>query len=237
MKYIKILFLISLFVTVSCKKDSDEFKPDLSSEYIVNQIGAFVVYHVDSTVYNDFTDEVTRSLFEMKEVVAEDFIDNLGRNAQRIERYKRAIGDSTWNLNRTYYIVKNKTNSERIEENLRFINFVFPAKENITWSGNRFINTTGNNKYLENWDYKFTSVGIPQTIKGLVFPETATIILRDNETVIEKVFAKEIYAKGVGMVYKEWWHLETQKDFEKPWEEKAEKGYIIKMSAIEYGME
>lgn len=210
---------------------------DLGYDYIVNQKGAYIVYHVDSTIYNDFTKEITRTSLEMKEVIVEDFIDNLGRNAQRVNRYKRAIGDTDWELFRTYYIVKGKINAERIDENLRYINFVFPAKENITWLGNRFIDAVENNKFLNNWNYKYTSVDAPLTLEGKNYSETATIILRDNETVIEKVYAKEIYAKGIGMIYKEWQHLETQSNFDKPWLEKAEKGYILKMYAIENGME
>lgn len=236
MRYIKLVFILTIFLAVSCKKDS-EFTPDFGFDYIVNDIGAYVIYHVDSTVFNDFTGEETNTSIELKELVVENFTDNLGRDAQRIERYKRAIGDTEWELFRTYYIVKGDRNSEKIDENLRYINFVFPANENITWSGNKYINPVDNNKFLANWEYKYTSVDVPETINGINYPETATIILRDNETVIEKVFAKEIYAKNVGMIYKEWWHLETQKDFEKPWEEKAEKGYIIKMYAIEHGME
>ena len=237
MKYIKLLFLLTILITVSCKKDS-AFNTDFGYDYIVDQKGAYIVYHVDSTIYNDFTKEITRSSMEMKEVIVEDFIDNLGRNAQRVERYKRAIGDtSDWELFRTYYIVKGKNNAERIDENLRYINFVFPANENTTWQGNRFIDAVDNNKFLANWNYIYTSVDAPLTLEGKSYIETATIILRDNETVIEKVYAKEIYAKGVGMIYKEWQHLETQSNFEKPWPEKAEKGYILKMYAIEHGME
>lgn len=59
----------------------------------------------------------------------------------------------------------------------------------------------------------------------------------DKENAIEKTFAKEVYARGIGMVYKEWWHLETQKIVDDPWLEKAEKGYIIKMQIIDYGKE
>lgn len=236
MKYIKLLFLLTILMTISCKKDSD-FNPNFGYDYIVNQIGSYTIYHVDSTIYNDFTKEVTDTSIEMKEVVVEDFIDNLGRNAQRVERYKRAIGDTDWELFRTYYIVKGTINSERIDENLRYINFAFSPKVGLTWEGNRFIDGVDNNKYLANWEYKYTSVDVPLNVEGTDYSETATIILRDNETQIEKVYAKEIYAKGVGMVYKEWWHLETQNNFEKPWKEKAEKGYIIKMYAIEHGME
>ncbi|HUH73888.1 MAG TPA: hypothetical protein VLZ75_05720 [Chitinophagales bacterium] len=237
MKYIKLLFLLTILVIVSCKKDSNDVDVDFGYEYIADQKGAYVIYHVDSTIYNDFTQEVTRTSLEIKEFIVEDFTDNLGRSAQRVERYKRAIGDTEWELFRTYYIVKGKRNAERIDENLRYVNFVFPPKENITWKGNRFIDAKDNNKFLDKWEYRFTSVDVPQTIKGIDYPETATILLRDNETVIEKVFAKETYAKGIGMVYKEWWHLETQKNFDKPWEEKAEKGFILKMYAIEHGME
>ena len=236
MKYSKLLFILTIFIAVSCKKDS-EFTGNFGYDYIVDQVGAYTVYHVDSIIYNDFTGEVTDTSFELKEVIVEEFIDNLGRNAQRLERYRRAIGDTEWEVFRSFYIVKGERNAERIEENLRYINFVFPAKVNSTWAGNRFINAVENNKFLANWEYEFTSVDVPLSQNGIDYSNTATIILRDNETAIEKIYAKEIYAKGVGMIYKEWWHLETQNISDKPWEDKAEAGFILKMYAIENGVE
>lgn len=238
MKCVKgLIYILLLGVVISCKKDSEEFVPNYEHEYINTAIGSYIIYQVDSTVYNDFDATVRTNSVQFKEVVTEDFLDNLNRTAQRIARFERNSDEEEWVETRSYYIVKEKTTLEKIEENLRFISFIFPPKVDQTWKGNQYIQPVDNNKYLADWTYKFTSVNQAATVLGKTYAETATILLRDRETAIEKVFAKEIYAKNVGLVYKEWWHLETQNISDLPWTEKAQKGYIIKMQAIEHGVE
>lgn len=238
MKYFNVLFFICLVAIVaSCKKDEETTELDLGYDYIVEDIGSYVIYQVDSTIYNDFDATIRNVSIQFKEKVTETFKDNLGRDAHRVERYMRATAEDDWRLVRTYYFVKQERAYEKVEENLRFISFVFPPSKDLTWSGNRYIETVDNNKYLSDWEYKFTDVNASATVNGINYPSAATILLRDRETVIEKIYAKEIYARGVGMIYKEWWHLETQNNFEKPWLEKAEKGFIVKMQAISHGVE
>lgn len=238
MKCLKVLLFTTLIgLVVSCNKDKEEVEMDLGYEYINTEIGSYVVYQVDSTIYNDFDATVTHRRLQFKDKIVEEFADNLGRPAHRVERYTRDSSDQSWHLARTYYFVKQGRAYEKVEENLRFVSFVFPPKKDATWNGNRYIEAVDNNDYLADWSYKYTEVNVPATINGIEYPLTSTVLLRDRETVIRKVFAKEVFAKGVGLVYKEWWKLDTQNNFEKPWEEKAEKGYIVKMQAISHGVE
>ncbi len=238
MKYFKLLSFICLVgILASCKKDEETKELDLGYDYIVEDIGSYIVYQVDSIIYNDFDASIRNVSLQIKEKIVENFKDNLDRDAHRVERYVRENAEADWHLNRTYYLVKQERACEKVEENLRFVSFVFPPKQNLEWEGNRFIEAVDNNKYLADWTYKLTTVNTPATINGVNYDNTATVLLRDRETQIEKVFAKEIYARGVGMVYKEWWYLETQNNFEKPWLEKAEKGYVVKIQAIEHGRE
>lgn len=238
MKYIKGLFLcVGMALLVACSKDDEDVVVDFEYEYVNTEIGSYIIYQVDSTVYNDFDLSVRTNSVQFKEVVEENFKDNLGRDAQRVVRYERKDESEEWTLKRAYYIVKTPQSLEKVEENLRFISFVFPPKENKTWKGNIYIEGVDNNKYLADWEYRFTQVNQTATILGNVYPNTSTILLRDRETVIEKVYAKEVYAKNIGMIFKEWWHLESQDNFDKPWPERAQRGYIIKLQAIGYGKE
>lgn len=238
MKHSKYLYVLSFFLLLfSCKKDEDYEAQDFGYDYIIEDIGHYIIYQVDSTIYNDFDNTIRDTSLQFKEVVVEVFEDNLGRAAHRVERYEREDDRNQWELSRTYYFVKNRQNVEKVEENIRFVSFIFPPNIDKSWSGNRYIEPVDNLKYLSNWDYKFSSVDVPKTILGIDYPLTAEIQLVDKENAIEKTFAKEVYARGIGMVYKEWWHLETQKIVDDPWLEKAEKGYIIKMQIIDYGKE
>jgi hypothetical protein len=57
-----------------------------------------------------------------------------------------------------------------------------------------------------------------------------TVREADSENLIELRRSRVKYAKGIGLVYRELWVLDTQCIEQcdgKPWEEKAEKGFIL----------
>ena len=62
-------------------------------------------------------------------------------------------------------------------------------------------------------------------------------IYSNSENVIELRFAKEQYAKNIGLIAKEYLILDTQciEDcIGMTWEEKAEQGFILRMKMIDY---
>lgn len=238
MKGIKLLYIAALIgVFASCSKESTYELGNVGHDYIVDKIGHYVIYQVDSTVYNDFDETVRDTTLQFKEVISEVFIDNVGREAHRVLRYERPTKDEDWELTRSYYFVKDLRRVEKVEENIRFINFVFPPQKNITWDGNKYIEAVENLKYLKDWNYRFTDVDVNYNVLGNAYQNVAHILLQDKENAIEKIYAKESYARGIGLIYKEWWHLETQNISDDPWEEKAQKGFIAKMQVLSYGKE
>ena len=238
MKYGKLFMLLALTSLIfSCKKENDTDLIDFRYDYINNTIGNYITYQVDSTIYNDFDNSVRSSTNMFKDKVVDQFTDNLGRTAYRVERSVLDTASQTWRARRSYYYVLTASNLERVEENLRYVVFLFPPKVGLTWAGNKYIDPVDNNKFLSNWNYTFSSVDVPASINGIDYPITSTVLLVDKENAIEKIFAKETYAEGIGLVYKEWWHLETQKIVDDPWTVKAQKGFIVKMQATGHGIE
>jgi hypothetical protein len=64
-----------------------------------------------------------------------------------------------------------------------------------------------------------------------------TVQNADSENLIELRLAHEKYARGVGLVYRELWILDTQciEDcIGMTWEQKAEKGFILKQTLIDH---
>jgi hypothetical protein len=239
MRYIHTLIAAVILLLASCKKDGEDFIPDFGYDYYPDLLGSYVVYDVDSTTWDDFFRPplVTNRKFQVKERVESYFVDNQGRDAVRIERFERDSVEGPWELKRAYFFVKSKTNVERVEENLRFVKMVFPPRVNTRWKGNKFINPVGNNAYLADWEYRITAASEAQTINGVNLPSTVSILLRDRESQIQKVFAREVYAEGVGLVYQEWMNLEAQSNFDLPWPDRAERGFSVKMQVVEYGVE
>lgn len=71
------------------------------------------------------------------------------------------------------------------------------------------------------------------TLNRFTFKDVLTVLLVNNENLIEYRYGIEQYAKNVGLVYRELWILDTQKiDPTLPWKQKAEKGFILKQKII-----
>lgn len=193
------LYLISCFVIIgtlySCKKDVAP-PIDMGYDYFPTEIGKWIIYDVDSTVYDDFSDTVIIYQYLIKEVIESTFIDNQGLETQRIERYKRLDDSLQWVIKDVWFSNRTTSTAEKVEENVRFIKLTFPVNLRNSWDGNAF-NT------MDEWNYEYTEVDVPCTINSLSFDSTATILQINDSTYIDKIYSLEIYAKNVGMIYKE----------------------------------
>jgi hypothetical protein len=244
-KYFYVVILLMVFQ--SCKKEESALDiSKLQYDYYPTEIGTYVIYDVDSTTYNDFYSPilVTNSRFQIKEKIESEFEDNLGRPSLRIERYIRNNESETWKLLNVWYATRTERALERVEDNLRFIKFTFPPAQGQTWNGNTYIDQSILPVlFKEDWNYEMTDVNKSITLAGQNYDSTVTVIQKnyiDNDlrySVIEKVYAKEIYGKGIGMIYKELWNLQRQSNSNKSWLESAENGYIITYTAIAHGVE
>lgn len=230
-KLLLVVFLGLLFVP-GCSED-ENFQPDFKYEYFPLDTGRYVTYEVDSIVYDDFTGTVDTFQYQLKETIASTFKDNQGRTNYRLQRYFRPSDTAKWRIGDVWFTIRTDERAEKIEENQRFIKLVFPPERGATWQGNRFINTTDNIDYYEDWTYEITELDVAATYNDLQFDSTLTVDQVDKENQIEKTRAIETYAKGVGLIYKEFLHLEKQ-DVTAPWSE-AESGFILRMSVVDYG--
>ena len=205
-----------------------------------------MVYQVDSVIY-DITQSGTEQIFStafIKEEIVETFTDNTGRQVYRIERYYRQDETNPWEIKDVWTAGVRNNQAERTEENLRFIKMVFPLREGTIWNGNLFIDETtiipiaGESlEVYKNWEYEVIGVGVPDEIRGIVYDEVATMTQANNENLIEYRYSLEKYAKNIGLIYKEMKILDTQcidACEGQPWEDKAEKGFILRQFLISH---
>ena len=93
----------------------------------------------------------------------------------------------------------------QVEENIDFIKLIFAPKIGDTWNGNTY-NT------LEVWDYEYTSVDSRDTINTLVLDSVLTVVQKDDANIIEREYAEEKYARGIGRVSKTYISLDIQNE-------------------------
>ena len=217
----------AILILVSCKKD-DPVKIDVGHSYFPVEIGSWIIYDVDSTVWNDFDvpSVVTNYQYQIKEVIESAFIDDEGREALRWERYKRDTVTDPWVIKDVWIANKTVSTAEKVEENERFIKLIFPVRLAKIWDGNA-ANT------MDEWDYQYTEVDAPKTIGGLSFDSTLTVAQQDFNTWVTYDFFEEYYAKNVGMVYKKGLHWEKG-DANFNWDVDYKAGYEYTMTINSY---
>jgi len=239
---------------VSCKKETASVNFDLGYNYFPDDSGSYVIYKVDSVLYNNFdVNNLKRfSSYYLKEIITEQFIDNLGRTARKVERYTTDSLNHNWRFSNVWYIVKTDRNIEKVEDNIRYIKLTFPVIKNNTWRGNKyvdtkpsFINLRFNSTYSFDWTYSITGINENYTFSDagetLSSDSTLTVLQAADSSLIQKVYSFERYARNIGMVYKEFWRLDAQINPDsipqQNYENRTVFGFLVRQQAIAHGKE
>lgn len=237
-------FLLSLFcLAASCKEEADPFQADFGYEYFPLEVGKYLVYEVDSTIYDPTGDTaVFFSKTQVKEEIVDTLSDNLGNLLFKIERFERTADSLPWQVTKVFTATIQNDQAIRTEDNLRFIKMPFPPHDGASWDANIYfdpsvvVTVAGESvEMFKGWSSRILDVGLPDTVGILQFPEVTTIRLADEENLIELRRGFEKYAKGIGLIYRELWILDTQcieQCVGQTWEEKAEKGFILRQKLV-----
>ncbi len=237
--------LACLFWLASCETTPDDYQTEPGYEYFPLEVGKYAVYEVDSTIFDPTGDTmVFSSKTLVKEEVVDTISDNNGETLYKIERYQRKADTLPWQVSKVFTASIQDNKAILTEDNLRFIKLVFPARKNAAWNGHVHFNpsliVTVAGESLEmfkGWAYKIESIGEQDTVGTLTFDDVLTVREANNENLIELRRSNVKYAKGIGLIYRELWILDTQcieACDGQPWEEKAEKGFILKQRIIEH---
>lgn len=244
----------------SCKNEFEEFTA-IDTSYYPLITGTYIDYELDSILY-DINHQGDTFRHYIREEIESVGFDNSGDAYHRIKRYERPDTLSNWSLKNVWVVQCVNNQIHRVERNLRSINLSFPVEMDKTWDGLVFLrrdtlipytykNVNGEvtpkesiNQFKDWEEFRYILVDVPQSFNGLNFTETATILQVDKTDYIERRYSAEVYAKNVGLVYKEMQILDTQCSqypngildcIDTPWIEKAERGYILKQTVIAYG--
>ncbi len=221
-KYSFILFSVVIIISFSaCKKSNEDFQTASLSVYSPLTVGKYITYNLDSLIYINFgTSTVVRS-YQVKYETDALITDNLGRPAYRIIRYIRNTPTAPWLSDATFMAVNTGNTLEFVENNYRFLKLHLPIRNNYSWKGNSFIDTYSLNsevKYMDDWDYMYDSVAVQQQVGSYTLDNCLVVNQRDEEignpldpnSYSEINKSKEIYAPGIGMVYRNFFHSEYQ---------------------------
>lgn len=224
MKKLLVASFLLVMVMAGCKKETETLSSPSLSDYFPLKTGTSLLYRLDSTVPAPFGTALIVKSYHAKDSVESTFNDNQGRLSYRIFRFIRdTAGKKPWTFAATYVATPTATGIEYVDNNLRFLKLSAPIRNDFSFKGNSYIDTKSLNttvSYLDEWEYNYQNVGEPYTINSRTFDSTITV-LQQNETTPEGPFTPnipyqqrnygvEVYAKGVGLIYKEFLHWTWQ---------------------------
>jgi hypothetical protein len=185
------------------------------------QVGKYIVYRLDSTVFLNFGKIERTHPYQVKFEVNAQVQDNLGRPAYRIYRYIRdSAGTKSWQPDNTYMITPLDNQVEFTDDNLRYIKLHLPIKDGYSWKGNKYLPQDpysdyylfSNDDAMADWDYYYNGEPEPSvTLEGQNYNDVLTVQEDDESYNIPEVdssyasrsYSIEKYSKNIGLVYKE----------------------------------
>ena len=191
--------VLSISMLSSCGKETMEVAPP-SFNYFPSEKGKFVIYNVDSIVHatndHDNDDSVYYHSYQVKEVIDSSFIDGEGNVRQIVLRYFRSDTTQDWTINSVWTQSLNSTNAYRWEENIPYHKLSFPINGEIEWNEN-------DKNTLDEVLLQYKDIHQPLSINNLSFDSTIVVTDDAIPNAVEDISNLEIYAAGVGMIYKE----------------------------------
>lgn len=225
--YCKNILLVVMLssILLSCKQ-SETLQYEDAKDYYPMTVGKFITYKLDSTNYIGFNVNPVISSYFAKDSIEAKITDNLGRQSYRIVRYMRKLATDAWVPNSTYMVTVLDKSIEVVDNNMRFIKLQNPIRDLFSWKGNSYIESSGafsQFQYLFDWEYQYAGIKEAKTYTvagnpAKTFNETVTVnqadatdgIPTDPNGYSERNYSVEVYAKGVGLVYKDFLHWTYQ---------------------------
>lgn len=216
------VLVLLLFSSGSCKKKKDEF--NMYYDYFPQTKGKYVVYAVTDIYIDIQVNQKDTFHYFIKTEIGDTLVDNSGRIVKEFIRYKATNQNGPWTVKDVWTTVIDGGRGELVEENNRVIKLVFAPSEDDEWNMNAF-NT------LEEKSCFYSGIHVPYQLGSLSFQSTVTVEQEDFQSYIDDRRKFEVYALGVGMVYKYYKHNEIIGGNKN----NIKKGREISMKALAFG--
>ena len=223
------LLLVATFAFVSCHKENEipadiEFAAD--KQYFPLKTDNALIYKVTEITIDKPSDYYDTAIYYLREHTDIPFIDNEGDTAYRIERYKSPTQNYNWKISDVWEAKLTTYTAEKVEENQRFIKIKFPLAIGKYWNGNL-------KNELDDKDCTITSLSSKYNNETIHLDSCLSITRDSSVTQISKLYDVEIYARGIGLVYKEITDINSQEViYGVPIENRIHRGTIYRQELI-----
>lgn len=186
--------LISVILSAGCT-DSSTAPAETEYRYFPLETGRFVEYEVQETSYAVGKTPVLSSYF-LKEVCGPEAVGAGGQLQNQIKRYRRSTVQQNWAADSVWFAYLLPDRAVKVENNRPLVKMIFPLYDGLTWNGNHYNS-------LPPQTYEARFIKTPFSVNSLSFPESLTIIQRNDSSLVTLARFTERYAPAIGLIYKE----------------------------------
>lgn len=216
MRKILLPLLLLPVVLFSCKKENEDLSEIAKgNKFYPTEIGKYIVYDYDSTVWNDQLKAALPFKGQLRYTVVDTFRDAAGRLSYRINVERRKNDTDPYVPNDVLRVTPTDDRVEVMQRGLTFIKMVFPVLNGKVWNGNALISLDDkDNEEYDNSKWKYTYADFDREFDpgNNLYEHTVTVNEIDdqvNDPAVDSTvyasrnYSQEIYAYNVGMVYRE----------------------------------
>jgi hypothetical protein len=232
--------LVLLMLALSCNPGEDAQEPDFGYDYLPLKVGYYQTYSVEVTRYRQ--NVPTSERYELKVKMVDSIKNSEGGFTYLLRLQKRLTSGSAWTDIGTNSIRIANNKAIESERNISTLKLMFPLQEGLSWDGNAY-NTLGGEQTCEG-DRECDIYTVVTTQEKFVLTPSLTfsnsVIVsqsEDDANYVLKDLRKEIYAKGVGLVYKDSTYYQYCKTDDCYFNQFINKGVKYKQVLTAYGFE
>ncbi|NEM97949.1 hypothetical protein [Pontibacter burrus] len=188
------------FVAISCEESFVTPDPEARGlNYYPLKVGQYRIYDVTDIHYQN--NVATKERFQMREWVADSFLDQTNALTYKIIRSIRPDAQAEWLDDSVMTVTKDHNRVILTKDNTRYVKMVFPVKEGNTWEPDVYnTRKLGNGKREQ---AKFAFVGQTYPLNNAVYDNTVMITFGEPPLLETKIDQREeVYAWNVGRIYR-----------------------------------
>lgn len=213
------LGLLLTALACSNQQELETVEVDMGYGYFPLQIGRSWTYTVDSVVFvpqiGGILQDSSRTL--VRELLVDTTTSLTGERLYRGERYERKSDTLPWQFRKVFTLSRNERQAIRQEDNVRVVVLPFPNSRNAVWfpdayfDDNTFFPVAGESvAVFIDWRAAVVDRGMSFVLGDSTIEETLLVenLNFENENNWREV--KEIYARGIGLVERQWRILDLE---------------------------
>ena len=189
------LCLFILWLLTSCTETHDIDLETLGWDYYPIKVGTSKIYEVTGVRYINYLDSVNFE-YLLKETVVDSF-QNLENGISYTLLREKKYGNKSWETDSVWSIRKDAMRVILIENNIPKIQLTFPFEENKVWNSN------GLNADADD-EYEMINIGDSYDLQNKNYENSVTVVQEElPDTYVKFISKKEVFARNVGLIYKE----------------------------------